>query len=570
MEEKRICQNKEFSKYCEREFTIVSEDFQFYEKMKVPPPTFCPTCRMIRRFNFRNEGMLFKRLDDYTREEIFSGYSSHAPIKTYENSYWYSDNWDKLGSGVDYDFSKPFFEQFQNLLKEAPIPAKSVYNMFNSTYVNEASGCKNVYLSFNADYMENSAYLRKMRQVKDSFDSYECEDIELCYECVTVNKSYRTFYSFGCDNCVDVYFSKNLKGCTNCFGCVNLRNKSYYFFNKPLTKEEYEDKIKQYINGSYSDLEKTKEEVKKFWELFPNKFYIGNKNTNSTGDRLFNTKNVGDSYFVRNAENVRFCQDVWAKTANCYDYSVWGDGAENIYECMTCGLGIFNLKYCFNCWENCYELEYCAYVLNSKNCFGCVGLYKNEYCILNKQYTKEEYEALLPRIKKHMVDMPYVDKKGRVYKYGEFFPQETSPTGYNESLANNFFPLTQEETEKNSYIFNPVIRKDYQITLFNTNIPNNINEVLDTILKEIIDCKSCRRPYNIISMELDFYRKMNLPVPRLCHDCRFLERFTLIKPPIFYKRKCMNQNCNTEFKTNYSSSDTEIIYCEKCYQQEVI
>ena len=59
----------------------------------------------------------------------------------------------------------------------------------------------------------------------------------------------------------------------------------------------------------------------------------------------------------------------------------------------------------------------------------------NSYCILNKQYTKEEYEALVSKIIEQMNTMPYVDKNGVTYKYGEFFPIELSPFGYNETVA---------------------------------------------------------------------------------------------------------------------------------------
>jgi hypothetical protein len=295
MDKQIVCQNKGISKYCEGDFVITADDFVFYDKIKVPPPTFCPTCRMIRRFNFRNEGMLFRKKDSNTGQEIFSGFSSFSKVKIYENAYWFSDSWNKVESGRDYDFSKPFFEQFNELLENAPIPARSVFNLVNSDYVNEASECKNVYLSFNLDYVEDSAYLRKIREAKKSFDCYECQAIELCYECSVVNNSYKTFYSMECDNCVDVWFSRDLRGCTDCFGCVGLRNKSNYFFNKPYSKEEYKEKISEYLTGKYADICRAQTVTVQFWSTFPHKYYIGNKNVNSSGDRLFNCKNVQDS-----------------------------------------------------------------------------------------------------------------------------------------------------------------------------------------------------------------------------------------------------------------------------------
>jgi tRNA(Ile)-lysidine synthase TilS/MesJ len=42
--ETKNCQN------CKKDFVIEQEDFNFYERIKVPPPTWCSQCRTIRRF----------------------------------------------------------------------------------------------------------------------------------------------------------------------------------------------------------------------------------------------------------------------------------------------------------------------------------------------------------------------------------------------------------------------------------------------------------------------------------------------------------------------------------------
>jgi len=557
------CQN------CKHDFVIEPDDFSFYEKIKVPPPTFCPECRMIRRFNFRNEKILFRRKDSHNGEMIFSGFSPGADVITYENSYWFGSEWDPLENGVDYDFTKPFFEQLKILLARAPLPARSIYNMVNSDYCNEASECKDCYLCFNTDFTLNGVYLRKCRGIKDSMDSYELADSELCYEDVLVDKSYRTLYSTDCESCVDVWFSKGLRGCTDCFGCINLINKSNYFFNEPFSKEEYTEKLNNFKSSSYIATQDMIRKVMNFWLLYPNKFYHGIRVVNSTGERLFNSKNVKNSYYVKNAENLRYSQDIWGKTSNCYDYSVWGDGAENIYECMTCGMGCYNLKFCFNCWEGPRDLEYCIYCIGSKNCFGCVGLYKKEYCIFNKQFTKEEYEQLVPKIIEHMNNMPYVDQLGRMYKYGEFFPFDMSPNSYNESMAQDFFPLDSESAKKNGFIWREPKLREFDITIDSKDLPDNINRVTEEICKEIIKCESCGKAYKIIPMELQFYKRVVLPIPHLCLDCRFIERFKLVNPPKLWHRACMNEGCKNEFETSYAPERPEIIYCESCYQKEV-
>ncbi|MBM3251119.1 MAG: hypothetical protein FJZ07_02705, partial [Candidatus Nealsonbacteria bacterium] len=59
----RTCQN------CHSPFVIDVQDFDFYQKIKVPPPTWCPECRMVRRMMFRNERSLYKRKCDVTGKD---------------------------------------------------------------------------------------------------------------------------------------------------------------------------------------------------------------------------------------------------------------------------------------------------------------------------------------------------------------------------------------------------------------------------------------------------------------------------------------------------------------------
>ena len=100
-----VCQN------CKVSFIIDPEDFNFYEKIKVPPPTFCPLCRAQRRMAFRNERKLFKVKDHFTGEDIFSTYPAESGRKIITREEWFGDNWDLMEYGASYDFSRNFFEQ---------------------------------------------------------------------------------------------------------------------------------------------------------------------------------------------------------------------------------------------------------------------------------------------------------------------------------------------------------------------------------------------------------------------------------------------------------------------------
>ncbi|MDI6883360.1 MAG: hypothetical protein QMC93_02760 [Patescibacteria group bacterium] len=240
--------------------------------------------------------------------------------------------------------------------------------------------------------------------------------------------------------------------------------------------------------------------------------------------------------------------------------------------------------------------------ISSSNLFGCVGLRHKQYCILNKQYTKEEYERLVPKIIEHMKEMPYVDKKGRVYKYGEFFPPELSPFGYNETIAQEYFPLTKEQAIKQGYKWQDPEQRNYQIDIKTEELPDHIKDVKDDILGKVIQCANaslqgsdpckaqCTTAFKLIEPELRFYKRMNLPLPRLCPNCRHYQRLKQRNPLKLWKRRCMcggqasvngvykntikhfhgDSPCPNEFETTYSPDRPEIVYCEPCYLAEVV
>ncbi len=564
----KTCQN------CNIKFTIEPEDFEFYKKVDVPAPTFCPGCRMIRRFNWRNERKLFKKTDDLTKKEIFSIFSSKADVKIYESDFWYSDKWDPMEYGQEYNFNKPFFKQLEELMKKVPWPSRAVEGLVNSDYCMNASFLKNCYLIARGFHSEDSSYGVILSYSKDSYDNYRIIKSELCYEGFALENCYKTFFSSHCVDCQEVYFSKNLVNCQNCFGCTNLKHKKYYIFNEQYAKKEYEEKIKEFNLGSYQSTIDLDKKTKELHLKYPNKFIHGSKNVNVVGDDIYNSKNIKDSYSIKDGEDLRYCQFLdFENTQDCYDYSVLGINTRLIYESLGCGRGLNNVKFSFHCFPDCRELEYCLNCGSSSNLFACVGLRHKQYCILNKQYTKKEYEELVPKIKDHMNNMPYTDKKGRIYKYGEFFPPELSPFGYNETIANEYFPLTKEEAIEQGYNWYDKPKSEYKPTIKASNLPDNIKDVDDSILKEVIECDSSNcagsNVFRIIPQELKFYKKMNLPLPHLCPDCRHRERIKQRNPLKLWKRQCMKEGCSNEFQTTYAPERKEIVYCERCYNREV-
>lgn len=80
-------------------------------------------------------------------------------------------------------------------------------------------------------------------------------------------------------------------------------------------------------------------------------------------------------------------------------------------------------------------------------------------------------------------------------------------------------------------------------------------------------CEETGKPYKIIPQELEFYRKMGLPIPRVSVEQRHKHRFTQQKPHVLHDKPC--SSCQTPLRSVYSPSDPEKILCEPCYLKTV-
>lgn len=546
--ETRNCQS------CKKDFIIEAEDFDFYKKIEVPAPTFCSECRLIRRLGRRNERSFFRRTCDKCKKWVISVWHLESNMAVYCSPCWWSDSWDGLKYGVDFNPSEPFLIQLDQLFHRVPV--MSLFGLYttlvNSDYTNMVGWLKNCYMVTYSDYCEEVVYGSFVNHTKDSVDNLMAENCELCYETVNCNKCYRTFFSVDCESCNNVYFSKNCMGCNDCFGCVNLRNKSYCLYNEQLSKEDYEKRIAELLPTTAEKIARAKTELQEFWKPFPQKYMHGWHNVNSTGDYLNDTKNTKNSFVGFNIEDSKFCTMTTGKMTDTYDFTNFGLNSSLLYECLQVGNQVARSKFGWWVITSCQDVDYGMFVIGSKNLFGCVGLKKREYCILNKQYTKEEYEKLRTQIIEQMNAMPYKDKQGLIYKYGEFFPLDTSPFAYNETSAQEFFPLTKEEALKKGYIWRDPEKKE-KVASGN----------------DIIACERCTSQFRVVPQETGFYERVGLPVPHFCPNCRNAERIKMRNPLKLWHRKCMKDGCQNEFETSYAPDRPEIVYCESCYQQEV-
>src|SRR3990167_7619134 len=114
-----------------------------------------------------------------------------------------------------------------------------------------------------------------------------------------------------------------------------------------------------------------------------------------------------------------------------------------------------------------------------------MNLKRKSYCILNKEYPKEEYEKLKTQIIEDMKKNPYIDERERVWSYGEVFQPIFCKFAYNNSNAMKFTPKTREQALSEGYTWNDEENPTVAPTLTSADLPDTIKETNDTILNEI-------------------------------------------------------------------------------------
>lgn len=554
---------------CTANFEITIDDLAFYTKVSpvfrgtkelIPPPTRCPDCRMQRRLAFRNERSLHHRPCSKTGKSIVSMYPATVPFPVYDNDEWWKDSWSALDFGRAYESGNSFMAQFHALMNAVPKMARVQQGEnLNSQYTNCTSHNKNCYLIFSSNLDEDCLYGTWVISSRSCMDCQQIVRCELCYECIDCIDCYQSSFLRDCSNCSTSMFLTSCSGCKDCFGCIGLRQKQYCIFNEQHTKDEYEAKLKQLNLGSLSSLSAARDVFRTMAMKTPIRFYEGLQNEDVSGNHITQSRNAFECFDVNSLEDCKWCTNAQF-LKDSYDVCYYGASGANelIYEGEGVGHGTNNVLFSKLVWGGSSNMYYCYECFASKNCFGCIGLKHAEYCILNKQCTKEEYETLISKI---------IERMRKDGEWGEFFPASLSPFGYNESVAHEYFPISQQEAKNTGWNWSDEVEKKEQYMGPIFEIQDDIKNVDDTILKAILLCNVTSRPYKIIPQELRLYREMGIPIPRICPDERHRARMAVRNPRKLWKRPCMK--CAKEVETTYAPERSEIIYCDDCYLHTV-
>ena len=489
---------------------------------------------------------------------MISLYPNGMPFKVFHSDYWWSDKWDPLEYGQEYDFNKPFFEQWGELMNRVPRRNMDLVNCQNSQYCNYCGDDKNCYLDIAGEANEDCYYNLFTKYSKNCADCTFAYHSELCYECIQVYNCYNVRYSMYMDGCSESAFCFDCKGCKNCLLCTNLRDKQYWILNEPHSKEEYEQKLEELKLNSFESILNVFDIWKKM--RLDKGIYRDMVNINcenSTGNNLKDCKNCSYCYNATNCEDCSYLYDVLdAKDCQDLNYSLYKP--EVAYELIS----TLNMRYCaFSMATHyCSKSFYCDLSDNSHDLFGCIGINHGEYCILNKQYSQAEYEELVPRIIEHMKSTG---------EWGEFFPVSLSPSAYNETVAQEYMPLTKEEVASRGFNWREMEEDigEVEKTIPAEQLPDTIEEIPDDILNWAVVCEESKKPFRIVKQELALYRQLGIPVPRRSPLQRHKDRNALRNPRGLWERKC--GKCGKDIQTSYNPERPEKVYCEECYLSEV-
>lgn len=545
------CQN------CGKEFEITSIELNQYNKINLVIPDKCVNCRWKHLFAFWPFGKFRQGKSDLSGDSLITMLPEQPRYPIFTSHEWFSDAWDAMDYGQDYDPNRPFFEQLKELQEKVPRPHQQGAQSTECDWCDDAWESKNCYLSRSILRCENILYSYRSVDVKDSIDVSHVFNLDQCYNCTYCFSSYNLIFSRNCRDCIDSSFLYDCRNVSNCFMCWNLRGKSYCIENVQYTKEEYQEKMKAIDFGSNEVLNTLKErynEILKDNVIHRENFSV--KTYGSLGTYLSNCNNCINTFFWEDSENCVNCLR-GLKTKDSIDLlGCWQLELSGNNSCCTNG---YDLKYSIWCDGARYS-EYCDQCIEVDYCFGSVGLRKKKYCILNKQYTEEEYNTLKNKIVEDMKNSG---------EYGKFPPYSLGLCPYNYSTAQIYFPeVTKEEVIKNGGYWQD--DNGHVIDGMPTSeLPDSISDTDASISKQALICPVTGWRYNISDAEYSFLQRKNIAIPRVHFDVRTKERLQS-----FAQTKAEDYNCvfcNKDITAYYPKDwDYKKIACEACYQKEVL
>ncbi len=463
-------------------------------------PKVLPKYRFQRLGAFWPHWNLHKRKCDRTGKDIISIFRPDCPYPVWQRGEWIEH---AAPPFFDFDFNRTFFDQAWDLFQKSPIPHIFQSNNQNCEYTDDWYYSKNCYLCHSGQGNEDCRYCYGCDSIKSCYYTVFSFNSELCTDLVNSSNCFNSLFLLNCKNVYDSSFLYDCRDCSDCLFSFNLRNKKYYFANKQLSKQEFEQKKKEW---DFSSLKNYEEAKKIFSEMMKTVAWHRalqiDKCENSTGNFIRNSKDCENCYLLsahENCANVAFC----GPEAKSILDSIGTVGSELTFM-SSLPVYTYESRFCFSVSHSRY-VQYSAYLQNCQYCFGCCGLVNEKYCIFNKKYSKEEYETLVPKIIEHMK---------KTAEWGEFFPGHFAPNPYDESFSGFYFPLSSEDSGNFRKAEN--LEKSSVKTAEIDEIPDTVDLLDDAkekwLVSQIFWDTKYNRPFQIQSADIQIARERRVPL----------------------------------------------------------
>jgi hypothetical protein len=404
-----------------------------------------------------------------------------------------------------------FIQDFRELFMKSPQCGSWTRASENCDYGDITTVSKDCYMCFNSGNCQDAYYCEDSRALTDCVDLAFCEGCELCYECVDCDSCYGSNFCQDCHNSNDIYFSYDLRRCKDCIGCVGLRDKQYFIFNKSYSREDYERIFNDFDFDNDEVIAKIEGELEKLKKKVPRMYAHQLDTTKCTGDYVYHSKNCHMCFDTRHTEDSGYITQ-----ANL------DMGTKDSWDCGPIPTGM----------DLCYDIAYAHYLFNCKHLYFCGNL-------------KESQWAVNCMESENLFGCHYMkDKQNGFY----ILNQKVEEDFYNEMTAK----INKMLTEKGIYTIYDLLHKD---------LSKGKVEISDDQFQR--ECVLCEGEFELIPTEVEFYKEKDIIFPVYCPSCRADQRINLRNERKMYKRKC--DACKNTLITTFPEDSKHIVYCLDCW-----
>lgn len=539
-------------------FRIDEGDIEMYRLLRVPPPTTSPWYRNLRRLCF--SPFAFHQSSCAKTGRAFVGvYRRDSPFTVYHRDVWWSDAWDPKEYARAIDIASPFFSQWEAFSRTVPrLGATSDSASVNSEYTIGGKAVKDCYYVRAGAKSEDILYSVFVIASSACIDAEWIDQCERCYDALRMKECYRVSGSCDVQRSRESSFLFDASDCISCFGGFNLRNRKFVFLGEQLDAETYRQKRRAITLGNRSTYLQYRQWYDRgLREIAVHPFSRQDGVERCIGTGIANSSGCHYAFEAFDCLNCRYIARTAINVRDSADIASGGFGIERSYEDSSV-IAIYAVKFSSSISTG-RDLEYCMDCNNCECCFGCMGLRNARFCILNRQYTEDEYWERVDALKAAMLE------RG---EYGEFFPARMASIPYEDSRAafdysNSILSEARERFGLWTIGDDPVSQGEPYVP------PDDIRDATDTILTETFRCRTTRRSFRITPQELAFLRREDFPLPDQHPDERMHVRHSAFPEPMrLYERACTQ--CGTKDLSDIPPNDPrQHVLCLVCYRKAV-